>query len=137
MEFRADGLPHGLAVERGTGRISGVARKPGEYHVVLRASNARGSAAKPFRIVVGERICLTPPLGWNSWNCWAEAVDQDKVLRSARAMVASGLIQHGWTYINIDDTWQGQRGGPFERHPGQREVPRHEDACATRSTPWA
>ena len=40
-------------------------------------------------------------------------MDQDKVLRSARAMVASGLAQHGWSYINIDDTWQGARGGKF------------------------
>ena len=28
-------------------------------------------------------------------------------------MVKSGLINHGWTYINIDDTWQGERGGKF------------------------
>ena len=28
-------------------------------------------------------------------------------------MVESGLINHGWTYMNIDDGWQGKRGGPF------------------------
>jgi alpha-galactosidase len=48
-------------------------------------------------------------MGWNSWNCWATAVDADKVRRAARAMVASGLADHGWSYINIDDTWQGRR----------------------------
>lgn len=48
-------------------------------------------------------------MGWNSWNCWAAAVDQEKVLSSAHAMVSSGLINHGWTYINIDDAWQGTR----------------------------
>jgi alpha-galactosidase len=35
------------------------------------------------------------------------------VLASADAMVKTGLSNHGWTYINIDDTWEGQRGGKF------------------------
>ena len=113
MEFNVEGLPEGLAVDAATGRMHGVLKDAGVHKLVLRAKNARGSAQKAFRIVVGEQICLTPPLGWNSWNCWADAVDQDKVLRSARAMVKSGLIDHGWTYVNIDDTWQGRRGGPL------------------------
>ncbi|MBV8316532.1 MAG: putative Ig domain-containing protein, partial [Planctomycetaceae bacterium] len=121
MQFAAEGLPTGLNLEGATGRISGVLEKEGEHLVVLRARNARGAAAKRFRIVVGDRIALTPPMGWNSWNCWAGAVDQDKVLRAARAMVASGLSQHGWTYINIDDTRQGQRGGPYRGLQGNEK----------------
>ena len=108
IEFSVEGLPAGLTVDAATGHIRGTLNDAGVYKVVLRAKNARGSAQKAFRIVIGEQICLTPPMGWNSWNCWAEAVDQDKVLRSARAMVNSGLIHHGWTYVNIDDTWQGR-----------------------------
>ena len=50
--------------------------------------NSLGSDAKSFRIVVGETIALTPAMGWNSYNCWAGSVDQQKVLRSARAMVS-------------------------------------------------
>lgn len=111
MTFSAKGLPAGLKLDAYTGRISGVARTPGETKVVLRAKNALGTAQKQFRIVIGDKIALTPPLGWNSWNCWGGQVDQAKVLRSARALVASGLNQHGWIYINIDDTWQGARGG--------------------------
>jgi len=30
---------------------------------------------------------------------------------NAKAMANSGLIQHGWMYMNIDDCWQGRRGG--------------------------
>ena len=45
-------------------------------------------------------------MGWNSWNCFACAVSADKVKRAAAAMVKSGLANHGWTYINIDDYWQ-------------------------------
>ena len=52
-------------------------------------------------------------MGWNSWNCWARDVTREQVLASARAMVEKGLVNHGWTYINIDDGWQGQRGGKY------------------------
>jgi len=52
-------------------------------------------------------------MGWSSWNCWGDAVSQELVLGSARAMAAKGLSDHGWTYINIDDGWQGRRGGGF------------------------
>lgn len=146
MEFDVEGLPPGASLDRETGRIYGIIKNPGEYRVMLRAKNARGAARKPFRIVVGDRICLTPPLGWNSWNCWAAAVDQEKVLRSARAMAASGLIQHGWTYINIDDTWQGRRGGPLNGIQPNAKFPDMKGLCdqvhalglkpGIYSTPW-
>ena len=44
-------------------------------------------------------LALTPPMGWNSWNCWGLSVDQDKVKLSADALIKSGLAEHGWTYI--------------------------------------
>jgi alpha-galactosidase len=44
-------------------------------------------------------------MGWNSWNCWAHAVDDKKIRDCAKAMVDSGLIDHGWSYVNIDDCW--------------------------------
>ena len=52
------------------------------------------------------KLALTPPMGWNSWNVWAEHVDADKVKISADAMVKSGLAAHGFQYINIDDCWE-------------------------------
>jgi alpha-galactosidase len=48
-------------------------------------------------------------MGWNSWNCFAGEVSAEKVKRAADAMVKSGLVNHGWTYINIDDFWQNHR----------------------------
>ena len=146
MEFSAGGLPDGLSMDAETGRIRGVLAQPGEYPVVLRARNARGSAEKKFRIIAGDRIALTPPMGWNSWNCWADAVDQEKVLRSARALVAKGLVNHGWTYINIDDTWQGKRGGEFNGLQPNEKFPDMKALCdeihglglkaGIYSTPW-
>jgi alpha-galactosidase len=145
MVFSASGLPRGLNLDV-SGRITGVLETVGEYTVTLRAKNALGAAEKPFRIVVGDDIALTPPMGWNSWNCWADAVDQDKVLRAARAMTASGLAQHGWTYINIDDSWQDRRGGGFNAIQPNRKFPDMKGMCdeihalglkaGIYSTPW-
>jgi alpha-galactosidase len=109
VSFSAESLPSGLNLDAASGEITGVAAQAGEYQVKLSAQNARGHAEKVLKIVLGDNIALTPPLGWNSWNCFASAVDDAKIRAAADAMVRSGLINHGWTYINIDDCWEGKR----------------------------
>ena len=109
MEFSVDKLPHGLAVDKTTGRITGELKEKGEFIVTLVAKNTLGTAEKKLRILCGDQIALTPPMGWNSWNCFAGAVSEDRVKRAADAMVKSGLVNHGWTYINVDDFWQNHR----------------------------
>ena len=52
---------------------------------------------------------LTPPMGWNSWNAFASAVDEEKVMGSAKRIVDSGLARKGYRYINLDDGWAAQR----------------------------
>lgn len=111
MVFSAEGLPTGVVLDSRTGRISGKIAAAGTYKVTLKAENAKGSNTRELRIVVGDKIALTPPMGWNSWNCWGSTVSQEKVLSSARALVEQGMADYGWTYINIDDGWQGKRGG--------------------------
>lgn len=146
MTFSADGLPDGLKLDPTNGQITGSLKTGGAFNVTLRAKNNRGVSEKKFRIVVGDDLALTPPMGWNSWNCWAGAVDQEKVLRSAHALVSSGLAQHGWTYINIDDTWQGKRGGEFNAIQPNEKFPSMKSLCdeihalglkaGIYSTPW-
>ena len=109
MTFSAKGLPKGLKIDPQTGIIIGSLSKAGTYEVTLGAKNNKGTAEKKLRIVCGDRIALTPPMGWNSWNCFAGEVSADKVKHAADAMVKSGLIDHGWTYINIDDFWENHR----------------------------
>ena len=109
MTFGASDLPAGLQLDPQTGRITGSISRAGEYSVTLHAKNALGSAKSKFKIVVGDKIALTPPMGWNSWNCFASAVSEEKVKAAAEAMVRSGLINHGWTYVNVDDYWQNHR----------------------------
>ncbi|RKR12146.1 alpha-galactosidase [Maribacter vaceletii] len=115
IEFSAENLPEGLSVNKSTGVISGEIKdiNEKEYQVSLIASNALGNTKKSFKIVVGQTICLTPPLGWNSWNCWGATVTQENVIASAKSMVSKGLKNYGWSYVNIDDAWQSHRGGEF------------------------
>jgi len=54
-------------------------------------------------------VALTPPMGWNSWNYFAEKVDDQGVRAAADAIAASGMRDAGYVYVNIDDTWEGQR----------------------------
>jgi len=110
MEFEVENLPAGLTLDKNTGIITGVIEREGDYYLKLTAKNALGKDTKSFKIICGSKIALTPPLGWNSWNCFAGAVNAEKIKAAADAMVKSGLINYGWTYINIDDCWMVKPG---------------------------
>ena len=146
LEFSADNLPPSLTLDPVTGTITGTLSHMGNYHVNLHARNALGVSDKKFKIVVGETIALTPAMGWNSWNHYASRITQDIVLENAKAMADSGLINHGWSYVNIDDTWQGPRGGQFFGLQGNKKFPDIKGLCdqihalglkfGIYSTPW-
>jgi alpha-galactosidase len=97
MLFSVGNLPAGLTLDADTGRITGTIKKAGEYTVTLQAKNELGKDEKKFKIFVGETIALTPPMGWNSWNAYKATVTGQNVIRAARAMVSTGLINHGWS----------------------------------------
>ncbi len=54
-------------------------------------------------------LAATPPMGWNSWNLFAGRVNDADVRATADALVSTGMKDAGYIYVNIDDTWQGQR----------------------------
>ena len=111
MTFGADGLPAGLSLDAATGLITGAVAAPGEHAVTLHAENAHGSATRPLRLVIGDEIALTPPMGGNTWGGWGPFVSEANVRAAGQALVDTGLAQHGYSYVNIDDGWQGYRGG--------------------------
>lgn len=113
MTFAADGLPKGLKIDSSTGLITGSAHKRGDYKVKLTARNAFGTAERDFTIKIGDEVALTPPMGWSSWNCWGLLIDEALVRETARSMVDNDLVNYGWSYINVDDGWQGVRGGRY------------------------
>ena len=127
MRFKAKGLPKGLLLDEKTGIITGKVATRGTYTVQLTAQNAPGRSQKTLTVKIGDTISLTPPIGWNGWNSWARNIDQGKVIASADALIKMGLNQHGWTYINIDDAWQGKRGGPYNAIQPNEKFPRFKE----------
>lgn len=66
----------------------------------------------------------TPIMGWSSWNCFRNHIDEETILEIANAMATTGLADAGYKYINIDDCWQsslrdedGKLQGDLESFP--------------------
>ena len=104
-------MPEGLALDPDSGIISGHSPgQRGEYGVVLRATNAHGRCERPLKIVVGDTLALTPPMGWNSWYIHYYRVTETDMRAAADAMIASGMADYGYQYVNIDDCWMVKPG---------------------------
>jgi hypothetical protein len=115
MEYAVEGLPEGVRLDPEKGVLSGSVAKAGDYPLVFIARNAKGETRAEFTLKVGAKIALTPPMGWNSWNCWGLSVSQEKVMSSAAALINRGLADYGYAYINIDDAWEAEERAPDGR----------------------
>jgi alpha-galactosidase len=128
MTFSAVGLPASLQLDSQTGIISGTTpSRPGDLELTLQAVNAAGAAARPFTIAVGDTLALTPPMGWNDWYTHYDRITDALVRQAADAMIASGMADHGYQFVNIDDCWMTKAdskdpvvGGP--PRDGQGEI---------------
>ena len=105
IKFTVENMPAGLVVDEAKGIITGSIEKAGEYRVTFVAENKDGKDQREFRFIVGNAIALTPPMGWNSWYRYLHEVSDAKMRDAANAMVNSGMINYGYSYVNIDDTW--------------------------------
>lgn len=47
---------------------------------------------------------LTPPMGWNSWDCYGPTVEEHEVKANSDYM-AKNLKKYGWEYIIVDIRW--------------------------------
>ena len=121
MGFAAKGLPAPLGLDSGTGIISGFAPKErGGYDVLLEAVNDHGTTQRAFRIVVGDTLALTPPMGWNSWYIHYDRITQADMHAAADAMVESGMADFGYRYVSIDDCWMKRKGDePYRDEEGR------------------
>ncbi len=86
-----------------------------------------GEGALPTRIpppalhgVAYNGLAKTPPMGWNSWNKFAGKVDDAGVRAAADAIASNGMKEAGYVYVNIDDTWQGERDGQGNIHANKK-----------------
>lgn len=109
FQYSVEYLPAGLSVNANTGIITGSLLKAGDYKMNFVVKNNVGETKREFTVRCGNLLALTPPMGWNSWNCWGLSVSDEKVKSSAQAIIDKGLIDHGWTYMNIDDGWEVEK----------------------------
>ncbi len=108
ITFSAENLPAGLSIEPASGIIRGNVKEKGSYTVKIIANNTKGKAEENLKIEIGDKLCLTPPMGWNSWNVFTNTLDEKLVIEIADAMVSSGMRDLGYQYINMDDYWHAE-----------------------------
>ncbi len=65
-------------------------------------------------------LAARPPMGWNSWNHFAGRVTDADVRSAADALVSTGMRDAGYTYVNLDDTWEGKRDAGGVVHSNER-----------------
>src|SRR5579863_6619780 len=105
MTFAVERLPQGLQVDPQSGIITGRLPEPREWSCTLVARNSLGQSRREFRVVVGDTLALTPPMGWNSWYIHYNRVTDQDVRAAADAMISSGMVEYGYQYVNMDDCW--------------------------------
>lgn len=67
-----------------------------------------------------DKLVLTPPMGWNSWNVFHENINENQIKEIADAMVSSGLKDAGYIFLNLDDNWMDTKrdaNGNLQNNP--------------------
>lgn len=130
--FTADGLPPTLKLDAASGVISGTTPPAGTHRITLRAKNAHGESRRLFRLVSGETLALTPPMGWNHWYVHYDRITDKLMREAADTMVSSGMADVGYQYVNIDDCWMNAPGnkdplrvGPLRDGQGRMLANKH------------
>ncbi len=63
-----------------------------------------GAGAQTGRELPFQKWASTPPMGWNSWDCYGPTVVEDEVKSNADYM-AEKLAAYGWEYVVVDIRW--------------------------------
>ena len=79
-----------------------------------------GSAGAQRDMAFEAGLAKTPPMGWNSWNHFLDKVTEQDVKNAADALVSSGMRDAGYVYVNIDDTWEGERDAQGVLHTNKK-----------------
>lgn len=104
VKISANALPSGVQLDSGTGILTGEIPKQGEFILTVSATNAAGKAAAKFKIVCGQTLALTPPMGWNSYDAFGDNVVESEVRANARYL-AENMQPFGWDTIVVDYRW--------------------------------
>ena len=80
---------------------------------------AVGAGAQTGRELPFQKWALTPPMGWNSWDCYGPTVVEDEVKANTDYM-AEKLAVYGWEYVVVDIRWfveNDKAGGYNQTNP--------------------
>lgn len=87
-----------------------------------------------------DRAFLPPVMGWSSWNTYHVNISEELIKKQADALVATGLKDAGYIYVNVDDGFFGWRdeSGKMHAHPhrfpnGMRPVSDHIHSLGLRA----
>lgn len=69
------------------------------------------------------QLAQTPPMGWNSWNHFGKTVTDADVREAADMLVATGMRDAGYIYVNIDGSWEGYRDANGVLNPNPQKFP--------------
>jgi len=124
IRFSVDNLPGTLRLDPETGIMTGRApEKPGEYKLAITAKNPHGSARLAFKLVVGDTLALTPPMGWNHWYTHYNRVTDRHLREAADVLLRTGMADYGYQYVNIDDCWMIMPGSTNAEIGGEPRNP--------------
>ncbi len=104
VTFAARQLPAGLSLDSQSGIISGSLSEAGEYRFVALAKNSAGESQAEIKIIAGDTLALTPPLGWNSYDNFGDAVTETDTLANAE-WLKQHLQPFGWDTVVVDFRW--------------------------------
>lgn len=104
LAFSATSLPNGLTLAADTGIISGTTPTAGTYSIDVKVANSVGSASATLIMVSGNSLCMTPPVGWNSYDSFGASITESEVIGQANAL-KSQLQPYGWNTVVIDYRW--------------------------------
>ena len=116
----------GIGAGVGTGMLVGKVLK--EKHICPVCVAKKAVAATKLHVQDKEKynngVALTPPMGWSSWNTFRNTIDENLITDMAKALKATGLLDAGYQYVNLDDCWQssmrtadGKLQGDLTRFP--------------------
>jgi alpha-galactosidase len=72
-------------------------------------ASSQSPRAPKAQLAPPQVVAQTPPMGWNSWNFFFEKVTDKDIRNSADQIASTGMKDAGYIYVNIDDTWEGER----------------------------
>ena len=61
-------------------------------------------------------MLMSSPMGWNSWDCWGAAANEEIIRRNAEYM-AKNLKQFGYEYVVLDIEWSEPTAAGHDYHP--------------------